>query len=427
MRRLHLVGQIALCGAMLASCTDSPSAPSGTFTVSGVVVDELGAAQRDAQVLIVGHAPVYADADGRFSIRGVRRPYDLAVGLLTERAALVYARLTRADPTIVVPPSIAFPEPHFASYSGAVTGGPGPLQPANHKAAVLFESAAAQAEGLVGNSYGFTLVARWRGPTTTTGTLHALQWQQDPISGLPVDYTAYGSAPGFTINSGETASGASVAISAPVAEGALGGSVTTPPGVEVVAKSLRVGFGTSALFSPALRLLSDSGDATAFSYVTPALPGATFSLTVDLVRGQSAGRVVRTGFGPNASGVAIDAPVLPALVSPAEGATGVGSATQFSWTPTGGAIYLLSIIYTGTQLFIPYAPNFYVFTTDTAVTLPTLSALGMTAYRGTPYVWEVRAWAPVGSVDGIAVPSWFTPRGDAISTVSERRSFTTIR
>lgn len=427
MQRAHLVGKIALCGVLLAACADSPSAPSGTFTVSGVVVDEVGAAQRDAQVLIVGHAPVYADAGGRFSVRGVRAPYDLAVGLLTERAALVYTKLTRADPTIVVPPSIAFPDPYFASYSGAVTGGAGPLQPANHKAAVLFESAAANAEGLVGGSYGFALVARWRGPTTSTGTLHALQWQYDPMSGLPVDYKAYGNAPGFTINSGESSTGASVAIAAPVTEGILSGSVTTPPGVEVVAKSLRIGFATSALFPSALRLLTDSGNATAFSYVTPALPGATFSMTVDLARGQASGRVVRTGFGANISGVVIAAPVLPALVSPAEGATDVGSATQFNWTRTSGAIYLLSITYTGTQRFIPYAPNFYVFTTDTTLTLPSLSPLGMTAYRGTDYVWDVRAWAPVGSVDGIAVPSWFTPRGDAISTVSERRSFTTSR
>jgi len=413
---------------LIAGCADSSTSPSGeTITVSGVVVDEFGLVQRNAHVLIIGHAPVYADADGRFTVRGVRRPYDLATGLLFERAALVYKGLTRPDPTVVVPPSRNSPSPSYAVLTGTVTGGAASMQPANHRTSVLFESPAMHVGGTVQDDYGYLLALSWRGATSSTGALHALQWQFDPVSGRPVDYLAYGNATGVSVTYPMSGSGPAVPIAAPVTEGSLSGEVVPPAGVSVVAKTLRLGFTQSTLLGPAMRLVVDSGNANAFSYVTPDLPGATFSLTVDVSQGQATGSVVRNGFSAHATGLSVAVPPLPALISPAEGDLTVGSATKFSWTRTEGALYLLSLYYIGPQNYQPPAPNFYVFTMDSSVTIPNVGPLGTVAYQGSLYRWDVHTWAPVSSADAIAVPSWFAPRGDRVQTVSGSRTFTTLR
>ena len=174
-------------------------------------------------------------------------------------------------------------------------------------------------------------------------------------------------------------------------------------------------------------ILTDSGGANSFTYVTPDLPGAMFSLTARAVAGQAYTEVLRTGIGANAAAITLSIPAAPVLIAPENGASGVNSRTEYRWSRMTGAVYLLAIFYSGAEIYIPPPPSYYIFTSDTIASIPDLSPFGLYSYSGTPHVWEVRAWAPFRSLDEIAAATWFVPQGDGVSAVSAPRQFTVAR
>src|SRR5256885_12827666 len=104
MKSVSLGSLLALSAVVLMACSDSSiSGPDDTITVSGTVVDEYLRPQASVGVLIEGRPVVLTDANGHFTISAVRAPYTLVTGLTSERAALIYAGLTRPDPLVVVP------------------------------------------------------------------------------------------------------------------------------------------------------------------------------------------------------------------------------------------------------------------------------------------------------------------------------------
>ncbi len=426
MTRSLAYGVTTLGAAILLGCGDSaPTGPDDRITVQGIVADEYGTPLPSREVLIVGHAVVTTDADGHFTVTKVRRPYDLLVMIPSsfsgDREVLVYAGLSRADPLILTPP-MPFSEAHHGAYFwGSLYGGAAWPLPPHLKTTVFFESQDAQ-WGVSAGWDHYTLQPSWLGPQSTTGVLHALQWEFDSSSGLPGAYTGYGSVP-LQLSDGGYFEGPSVTMGAPVESGAIAGVVNLPSGFAVTRKIVRLGF--LAPPGPAQwEIITDSANAASFSYVTPNLAGATFSITARAEAGDSAlSEVVKTGIGANAADVALSPPPPPTLVTPTVGSHDVTLSTKFSWTRVNGAVYLVAIRYADQATIIPSPLNYYVLTTDTTVTLADVIPGSLYPYPNLSYVWEVRSWAPFGNIDDVAVPTWFVPPGDHSSTVSATKPF----
>jgi hypothetical protein len=198
--RFSALGLTVLGTALLIACDSATGPGPDAITVSGIVVDQNLRPQAGAGVLIPGHPPVVTDAQGAFTVSGVDNPYDLATGLLSERGALVYSGLTRTDPLVVVPAGPFSRLPHQGSLSGSIRRGAGYTEPEHHQTSVFFESA--ETSGRAPASHIYSIGPRWRGPTTTTGTLHALRWGFDPAIGLPAEY-AYGARSSLALSDGD--------------------------------------------------------------------------------------------------------------------------------------------------------------------------------------------------------------------------------
>lgn len=421
-RRPGTLGLIALGPAALIACGDATGPGSDVITVNGIVMDELLRPQSGVGVMIAGHPYVITDADGRFTVTGVRTPYVLGTGLLQERGVLAYSGLTRGDPMVVVPGSPSDHGLRSGSALGRIRDEPGYAGSDHQRKSVYFESPEAVGMGSVDAAGTYVVAPRWRGPSTTTGTIHALRTHFDPTTGLPTEY-GYGTIADVTLSDGEGLSGMDVQL-APIEAGSISGSVSVPDGYAVTSRTLSADFGTSPTVARAWHLFTEDSGAGAFDYVTPILSGATFSLSARAEAGQAYGTVVHTGLGTDARDLTFSAPAAPVLLAPEDEHALVGVGTQFGWTGMDDAVYLLAIRYAGGDDRVPTPPSYYVFTTETTAPLADLSGFGMPYQRGTPYTWTVHGWAPVGSVDDIAVERWFFPEGDMRTAGSAARSFT---
>src|SRR5437762_3102495 len=316
MKAVSLGSLLALSGVVLMACSDaSVSGPDNTITVSGTVVDEYLRPQVSVGVLIEGRPLVLTDANGHFTISAVRAPYTLVTGLTSERAALIYAGLTRTDPLVVVPPDPLLSPFRGAYVWGDVYGGTGLPEPANHRTSVLFESHETRWPGPAGVDH-YTLQPQWLGPETTVGTLYALQWQFDSTSGLPVAYKGYGNTP-LTLSNGGSSHGPPLTMASTVPAGSSRGSVAVPDGFAV---SLRI---------PAARV----------------------------------------------------------RVAQENGCSSIITRAEYRWSRRTGAVYVLTIFYSGAEICIPPPPSYCIFSRDTIASIPDLSPFGLYSYSGTLHVW----------------------------------------
>ncbi len=425
MKSVRLRPLLLLATALFLACSETTGPSPDTFTVNGVVVYETLQPQAWAPVLIPGHKLVTADAEGRFSVSGVKRPYDLVVAMGSEPGVLVYSGLTREDPLIVMPASQFIRLPYGARIEGGVSGGTGYSEPEDHRTSVLFESPETSGVGSVSGNRTYSILTQWKGSSTTTGTIHALQWQFDPSTGLPAEYKGYGKSTGIDLPTGTSLAGQYVHME-PIETGSISGSVIVPDGYAISSKTLLAGFGNSPASATASEwaILTENGSADRFDYRTPILTDGTFALSARAVAGEAYGEVAKTGISANAEGVVLKTPIAPVLIEPADGFADVNLGTRFVWSRmSSDAIYMLAIRYNGEDRIIPPPVNYYIFTRDTMAVVPDLSAFRRYPYRGTSYTWQVLGWAPFGSMDEIAVNTWFVPQGDRSTTASAKRSF----
>lgn len=418
------VGLMVLAAATWAAgCSDSTGPSPDAISVNGRVVDEYMRPQKGVGVLIPGHDVVLADEDGRFSVSGVEKPYDLATSLLAERGALIYVGLFRDDPLVVVPAQPLLPIPHGGHLAGRVWPDGGDW-PQNHRTSVLFESPQTVWWGPVDGAGGFALSPRWSGSEPTTGAIHALQWQFDPEVGRPTQY-AYGIRSGIELASGASVGNQDVTL-APVESGRVSGSVSVPDGYALTSTSLSTRFGLSSPFAPDWEIVADGAGEESFGFATPVLPDAAFAVTASAAAGEATSETIKTGLGATAEGITLNIPAAPDLAPPEGAATNVPRNT-FVWSGMSDALHLLAMRYVGTGTFYPPPPSIYVFTTESAATIPNLIPFGLFLHPGSQYEWQVLAWAPVQSTDEIMTERWFIPAGDRSSAVSAPGYFTVQR
>jgi hypothetical protein len=201
-------------GTLDAGTLDAGTPDGGRIDVNGKVVNTSGGTSANVVVVIKSGAAfsviTSTDADGKFSVANVPTPYDAAV-VFGSGGATVSVGLTSTTPTVLDMLSGSPFLPASASLSGAVTGGLGFPSPPGYRTSVLFTSPEVQTDQTVmaDLTTGDYVAARdykgdpgslfWSGPTTSTGTLHALQWRQehpyddDPYDvHVPSSYSGYG-------------------------------------------------------------------------------------------------------------------------------------------------------------------------------------------------------------------------------------------
>jgi hypothetical protein len=373
---------------------------STTITVSGTVMLYTSQFPADGvTVVIPGKPAAITDASGTFSISGVTTPYDCTALDLQGKVSTTYLGLTRSDPTLQIFDLI---EPRSGTINGSVTPFTATLLPP----LVVFGSpdgatalaGGAEAGDPVPDRYDYELIPGWSGPTTTTGTLHALQWMEGN-DGQPATYTGYASQAGVEVPNFGMAWAPTLAL-APVGTSTLTGSITAFQGAVLRSKVVEVHFKTGGL----LPIVTDLTTPLTFSYATPSLASSVAAIDVTaaatLGSTQDTSFVYGRGLSPDGSAqFTLRGP--PLASAPANGATGVGLTTDFSWSAfsgVGGGVHVLVTQGVGN------APWYYVVTSGTTARIPDLSAHGMPLPPSTDYGWQVRAYAPFTSVDAFAAP-----------------------
>ena len=418
----------ASAGAGLNASAAITITPPPAITVSGTVVDSAFKKFPGVSV-IIGSQNTVTDTNGQFTIANVTPPYDLTA-LVTiasgAKSASVYRGLSRVDPTISVQLSTT-----VTNSTGMVFGsivGADPLGTSGDLTEVVWGSSQppmVQSFPVAPSSPPYILELSWPPDVPAiTGNVHALQWALDS-HGMPASYKGYAVSTGVIVASGGSTN-QNLVMSAPSTT-TVGGSVILPSGIPAASKAGILVFDDLAEITVAddgVPVLPNS-----FSYLFPNISGATAAI--------AAGGATEAGGSPEATGlvsaeisgialgttnVALTLPTPISGILPADVATSVGTATDFSWTAvTGGnAVYLFEVTGAPTQV------SYFVFTTATTARIPDLTAQGLGLPSGASYQWTVFAVGPHSSLDSAAGAKAYFPTGNArFTALTKPRSFTT--
>jgi hypothetical protein len=374
-RNVRLVLAVALAVAAV-SC--SPSAPP-TFTVEGRVVGLGFLATAGIVVQAQGRTTV-TDGQGRFTLTGIARPYDLTLAETGANAWIhVYEGLTSEAPQLDPQRPIVLGSISQAYVIGALAGG---ALPAGRRTLVCAEGRDAVAFGCdtVGegeDAYGFDV--RWLRPGPAVVRLHALRTVVGP-SGLPTGYEGYGYVQP-TLNDGDSAN-------APITLGPA-------PATVVAAVGLDLPSGATVAYA---FVLARIGDRVAVRLAGPAPVAGSFSLPVPRLGPEEVTAFASVSTSTTfsfawAQGAADDlAPlavgVAPQMLLPADGAVGVGTATVFRVAaPADEAITFVWEVAGG--------PTLARTTRRTEVTVPEGVDLGVVVPAGAALKWNAWGHGPV--------------------------------
>jgi hypothetical protein len=412
-----LASTLAACGGANAPpSTPRPLPHPTTFTVSGRAVNVDGLPVSGVTA-VIGDRSVNVGSTGEFSISGVRAPYDLIVFNGTTRQVIIYRGLTRKDPTIAVPGADPI-SGGTATISGTVTGGHYPQQ-AGEASYVSFMASQAHAGTPIdgtGPAGTFKLPVTWGGATTVTGHLHAFQYTSQ--GGLPSNFTDYGNAPVTLSDGGSFTPNINLT---PITSDSITGTVALPGAYSVFDKMYTVHLDGARALS-----VEDATHTTDFAYVVPNIAGARFSALA--MASDPAGNIIIHSSTPVAAGNSIQlAPrVAPELILPANEAQDVDLTTSFSWSAFSEGVHEVT--------FSQWDGMYYVtvVTSDDSITLPDLSALGISLPRGGRLFWSVVGVAPVASMDEAASETFadllsMSPKQEAYYGFTGDRAFTTVR
>jgi hypothetical protein len=355
-----------------------PSVPSkdvhGKVTFRG--------APRASLPVVVNGVITNTDDDGEFSVPDVDDQYDVLIFNPEEQLAQVIQGLTTRNPLI---DSYLAPDPELnqsASLSGALSGGGGFPNPANHRAQVAFVGAQIPSTSMImneGMGGGFSFSKSWVTEESLNGTLFALQWSWD-ADGLTA-LTGYASKP-FTLEDGAT-------YASPETDLALVAIDQHLASVEVDWQDYSAATCTAYVGPIKMEFTPCDGS---FSVPTPDdLPWRTF---VSL-RGGSAGdhyATVRAQV-PETGDLAVVFPKPRNQLLPVDGATGVDVETAFTWStsePEMGGVHQFSCA-GGWEIELTSA--------ETAVSIPDLSEYGLALPKATECQWFLNAVGPASSAD----------------------------
>jgi hypothetical protein len=410
---------LAACGAASTGDADAGLDAGPTIQVNGRVVTTFdpGPVAR-ARVWVDGRV-VEADEDGRFTIDGVSVPYDAAAVTETGGRASLYLGLTRPDPTLEVMGTNTIE--YVAYIEGNLSGAGGYPQTDQQQTNLAFvaDLGGGMKELMAGEGPGYHLGAQWSGETSKTGTVYAVQSEDDPTYDRRwIGYAEFSQ----TVMGGYTHTGIDIALDA-VGTGTLTGSVESPSGWEPTWISLDVEGvpikGPNVFFP----------DPPAIAMPAPVIPGKTVRLRAWAhPAGQDSSLTAPDAYAwiggqaPDATGVTLVVPDAPTLVAPAPDAPASGASFEWTGGPGGLQYVLLASGVAPSRILI-------VFVASRSFTLPDLSAAGFTFTAGG--AWSASQAVGFNTTDEAAVEgagAWSPferkePPTSGVWSTSERRRF----
>lgn len=163
----------------------------------------------------------------------------------------------------------------------------------------------------------------------------------------------------------------------------------------------------------------DASSATGFSFLVPADSSATASVGAGASSGAIQTLAQLSGIAPGTTDASISLPTPASTTLPVNGAAGVNTGTEFTWTPLAGGLHFV-FISGGTG-----DPTFAIITAGTTTRIPDLTAQGLALPKAKPYDWVLIGRGPYGSVDAFAGTASLTPPGLFVFESFATASFTT--
>lgn len=389
----------------------SVSVTTTTITVSGKVRGN----RQNVIVGIIGKPSVMSGAGGVFSFTDVTPPYDLytvadsGFSASPVPTAFFFEDLTTASPNVDAPSLIFFIAtfcPVGTICSSKVSGSR--LGAGNNTDPILVGWSKGGSQ-LSTTGTWTDLVARGFSGSMSNGTLHGLQVTR--TAGVPTGYF-YGATNTTLDASTETVN---IALSALGTTAPMTGTLTVPAGFPTPTITMTQQFQETFLDFPTFSTatingvipnIAANGFATGF-FATTSVGGATTSRSQPM--NGAAADVTFTFLEPAQQ------------TAPVVGATGVTTASTFSWTSPANTIHDVSISNANV--------SFHVFTSKTSTTIPAIPERALPG--GQSFTWTVSDYGGYSSVDAFAGVDQPLPAATAVfagppraSTVSASRSFT---
>jgi hypothetical protein len=363
--------------------------------------------------VLIGSGSATTGANGQFSISGVTTPYDaIILEPAPAKVATVYSQLTRTDPKLLDLGSDT-QTTRSATLGGNIVGGDAFPTPSNEVSAVSYGTPEISTGAYVyGTPYSFAVA--WSGATTITGAVHGLQWTVDG-NGTVTGYRSHGTKTGVSLSAGGSVTNADLLLTA-VLEDSVSTTISAPVGHEIAERDVFVTFDDLAYF-PVSR---DGRDAGSLTIPVPSGIGAKASITVSAATadGTSITSAQITGLNPGTTGAVLDLPAPAVATAPANGATGVDTSTELTWSPVAGGIHVALLGGAAND------PTYLIASGGTHVRIPDLSARGLGLPSGRPYDFLLFGLGPYASLDALTETGVFPREGVGFQTLTSTR-FTT--
>jgi len=400
-----------------------------TITVQGRIIDYWRHVVPNVPVTI-GATTVNTDANGQFTISDVAPPYDVAFTIATiannspASYGWLYKGLTRVDPTLEV--WDAFPNRSGNELTVQVAGIDFGNYP-NNQLTIVAHGGSDGAFSTDVSAANSLKPSTWYGPTSTTMTGHALTWLRasSSFSALPTSYLGYDTQSVSLAHMGNSSVSYDLTPQT-IPSGTIAGAVTPAASGGARENGLYVRFSSHAN----IRVVLDSSQPTAFSYLVPTLAGGNITLAATQGYWSTPPYAVvhRDDLSAGQTGIALAVPTESSLVSPSTGATSVDASTLFEWS--GSAKVFVWSLVSDTDY-----KSIFVVTTEQRGTIPALPS-GPTLPANGACSWYVETNGSFQSVDeatgnggmldafGTGEP-WGAWRSNGSFTRSARGRFTT--
>ncbi len=381
----------AVSGGKTASATFDLTISS--LSVNGTVTDLFGKGMAGATVAIQGTTDT-TDSNGAFTITGVAVPYDLIVKQTITSAEVAQSFEGLTSPTPDVNPYGSIIGGSSPAMGATISGNLSSAVTAGYEALVCAQSSVEWMSGCNAVSAGNTSYAisvEWLYGTPMPVTLYAIEVATD-TNGFAIGYHRYGTASGNVSNGGSPT--IDVAWSGTPSVATIDTTVDVPAGFLLQSLKGAADIGPTAtlpLFGAVAGTLPSN-----FAAVVPALGAGGHTLFASAASSSGGGQSLAWKHGlSGGSSTTIDLAAPPTLVSPADGATGIGVGSTIRLDGlTGAATYVIS----GSSRFI------VVTTMNPAITIPDLTSVGMDLPSGT-YIWQALTM-PTASTPEQAASGW---------------------
>ena len=403
--RGYLAGALAAGLLIFAGC----GTQTGSVVVQGKLVDVCGQPMAYKAVAVSGHDPVLTAEDGTFTVDGVQVPYDVAIGNAyimamdyQELPILVYKGLTSLEPVLVAKDANARWDESCAHATVNATLIPAdpetPLDDSYRNGMGLMLPPYYDADDFAYDAAGNVTLA-FNPDLDPTATLLGVQWQRDATT---YDATAFLGAKVETVTLADGETQDVEMQLEPIDSRTLTVNVEYPDLYNLGDVMHRVTYEGSGLAIETARISSrDANEDGTFTVIGPVGAGLGSQVLVDGAYGNElvldgvdtedlvgvfgwGGVWVNAPEGSDVVTARLPEPLVP--VAPLQGAV-ITADTTFSWSGAAGTVYhaIFDVNQSGPDLTIE------VVTTDTALSLPDLSGLGISYDNA----WDLR-WSMFG-------------------------------